>query len=69
MCLSKLMKRSIKKKFFYKKFVMTKEALELFYKLKCFFACAPMLVDYNLIHLIIFECDASGFAIEVIPQL
>ena len=64
--LSDMLKGGTKGKFRGMKFVFTGEALESFNELKHFFACAPMLVHYNLMRHIMLECDASGFAILVI---
>ena len=45
---------------------MTTEALESFEDLKQLFACAPMLVHYDLSRRIMLEYDVSSFAIGAI---
>ena len=61
-----MLKRSIKEKFKSVKFVMTKEALELFETLKQLFTCASILVHYDTSRQIMLKCDVSGFAIGAI---
>lgn len=50
MGLSNMLKKNTKKKFKSIFFVMTIEALKSFNELKQLFACAPMLVHYDLLH-------------------
>ena len=61
-----ILKGGMKGKFRSMKFVLTGEALKSFNKLKYFFVWALMLVYYNLMHCIMLEYNASGFAILVI---
>ena len=65
-----MLKSGTKGKFRGMKFVFIGEALKTFNELKCFFACALILVYYNLMRRIMLECNASRFAIlAILSQL
>ena len=63
---SDMLKGSTKRKFKGMKFVFTGKALKLFNELKRLFACAPILVHYDLMCCIMFECNIFEFAISAI---
>ena len=65
-----MLKSDTKAKFRDIKFVLTGKVFKSFNKLKHFFACAPMLVYYNLIYCIMLECNVSKFVIlAILSQL